>query len=232
MTIFFDKEIKFCPIDEDMRKVWPHPKPANHFMPEEYKKLERYKDGNLHTPTIKTCMPFLDAMGCGYIIPFDQDYIIDPTEKEFSVTPANKEKNDIGYHDKAQIPKEWHHKTGEYAGKFINKWLITTPPGYSCLFTQPMNRFGEDRFLLINGVVDTDNYINTINFPFILLKRDKQFLIKKGDPMVQIIPFKRESWKMSSKFYFEKKHQSTINLLNSKFMDRYKKMFWYKKSFK
>ena len=201
-------------------------------MPEEYKKLERYKDGNLHTPTIKTCMPFLDAMGCGYIIPFDQDYIIDPTEKEFSVTPANKEKNDIGYHDKAQIPKEWHHKTGEYAGKFINKWLITTPPGYSCLFTQPMNRFGEDRFLLINGVVDTDNYINTINFPFILLKRDKQFLIKKGDPMVQIIPFKRESWKMSSKFYFEKKHQSTINLLNSKFMDRYKKMFWYKKSFK
>ena len=232
MTIFFDKEIKFCPIDKDMRKVWPHPKPANHFMPEEYKKLERYKDGNLHTPTIKTCMPFLDAMGCGYIIPFDQDYIIDPTEKEFSVTPANKEKNDIGYHDKAQIPKEWHHKTGEYAGKFINKWLITTPPGYSCLFTQPMNRFGEDRFLLINGVVDTDNYINTINFPFILLKRDKQFLIKKGDPMVQIIPFKRESWKMSSKFYFEKKHQSTINLLNSKFMDRYKKMFWYKKSFK
>ena len=232
MTIFFDKEIKFCPIDKDMRKVWPHPKPANHFMPEEYKKLERYKDGNLHTPTIKTCMPFLDAMGCGYIIPFDQDYIIDPTEKEFSVTPANKEKNDIGYHDKAQIPKEWHHKTGEYAGKFINKWLITTPPGYSCLFTQPMNRFGEDRFLLINGVVDTDNYINTINFPFILLKRDKQFLIKKGDPMVQVIPFKRESWKMSSKFYFEKKHQSTINLLNSKFMDRYKKMFWYKKSFK
>ena len=232
MTIFFDKEIKFCPIDKDMRKVWPHPKPANHFMPEEYKKLERYKDGNLHTPTIKTCMPFLDAMGCGYIIPFDQDYIIDPTEKEFSVTPANKEKNDIGYHDKAQVPKEWHHKTGEYAGKFINKWLITTPPGYSCLFTQPMNRFGEDRFLLINGVVDTDNYINTINFPFILLKRDKQVLIKKGDPMVQIIPFKRESWKMSSKFYFEKKHQSTINLLNSKFMDRYKKMFWYKKSFK
>ena len=232
MTIFFDKEIKFCPIDKDMRKVWPHPKPANHFMPEEYKKLERYKDGNLHTPTIKTCMPFLDAMGCGYIIPFDQDYIIDPTEKDFSVTPANKEKNDIGYHDKAQIPKEWHHKTGEYAGKFINKWLITTPPGYSCLFTQPMNRFGEDRFLLINGVVDTDNYINTINFPFILLKRDKQFLIKKGDPMVQILPFKRESWKMSSKFYFEKKHQSTINLLNSKFMDRYKKMFWYKKSFK
>jgi len=232
MTIFFDNKIKFCPVDKEMAKVWPHPKPANHFIPEEYKKLERHKDGNLHTPTIKTCMPFLDAMGSGYIIPFDQDYIIDPTEKEFSVTPANREKNDIGYHDKVQVPKEWHNKTGEYAGKFINKWLITTPPGYSCLFTQPMNRFGEDRFLLINGVVDTDTYINTINFPFILIKRDKQFLIKKGDPMAQVIPFKRESWKMSTEFYFEKKHMATRNLLNSKFIDRYKKMFWYKKSFK
>ena len=228
----FNKKIKFCPIDKEMKKVWPHPKPANHFMAEEYKKLERHKKGNLHAPTIKTCMPFLDAMTAGYIIPFDQDYIIDPTEKEFSVTPANKEENDIGYHDKVQVPKEWHNKTGEYAGKFINKWLITTPPGYSCLFTQPMNRFGEDRFLLINGVVDTDTYINTINFPFILLKRDKQFLLKKGEPMVQVIPFKRESWKMWSGFYFEKRHRETVNMLQSKLIDKYKRMFWNKKSFK
>jgi len=228
----FDKEIKFCPINQAMEKVWPHPKPASHFIPQEYKKLERHKRGNLLNPTVKTCMPFLDAMTAGYVIPFDQDYLIDPTEKEFSVTPANKEKNDIGFHDKIQAPKEWHHRTGEYAGKFINKWLITTPSGYSCLFTQPMNRLGEDRFFIIDGIVDTDTYIHTINFPFILLKRDKQFLIKKGEPMVQVIPFKRESWKMSSEFYFEKKHQATINMLLSKFVDRYKKMFWHKKSFK
>ena len=228
----FDKKIKFCPVNKEMRKVWPPPKPANHFIPEEYKKLERHKRGNLSSPTIKTCMPFLDAMTAGYVIPFDQDYLIDPTEKEFSVVPANREKGDIGYHDKIQVPKEWHNKTGEQAGKFINKWLITTPPGYSCLFMQPMNRLGEDRFFIINGIVDTDTYVNVINFPFILIKRDRQLLIKKGDPLVQIIPFKRESWKMSSEFYFEKKHQGTINMLQSEFIDRYKKMFWQKKSFK
>ena len=228
----FDKKIKFCPINKEMGEVWPHPKPANHFIAEEYKKLERHTRGNLNSPTIKTCIPFLDAMTVGYIIPFDQDYLFDPTETDFTITPANKEKHGIGYHDKVQVPKEWHNKTGEYAGKFINKWLIITPPGYSCLFTQPMNRFGEDRFLLINAIVDTDTYINTINFPFILLKRDKQFLIKKGDPMVQVIPFKRESWKMESKFYLEKRHSATDILLNTKFIDRYKKMFWHKKSFK
>ena len=47
MTILFDKKIKFCAVDESMIKVWPHPKPANHFMPEEYKKLERHRDKDL-----------------------------------------------------------------------------------------------------------------------------------------------------------------------------------------
>jgi len=234
----FNKKIKFCPVDKEMRKVWPPPKPSNHFMPEEYKKLERHHEGNLLKPTIKRCMPFLDTLTAGYIIPFDQDYIINPTETEFTITPSlvwggwADQKEQTGFHDKVQMPKEWHSKTGDYTGKFINKWLITTPPGYSCLFTHPMNRFKEDRFLLISGMVDTDTYMNTINFPFIVLKRDKQFLLKKGEPMVQVIPFKRESWKMSSDFYFEKKHKHTINLLNSEFVDRYKKMFWHRKSFK
>lgn len=232
MTIF-NKKIKFCATMSKMEKVWPHPKPANHFIPEEYKKLERHRRSDMKLPTIKTCMPFLDAMTAGYIIPFDQDYVIDPTENEFSITPANKEKNDISFHDKIQVPEKWHHKTGQQAGKFINKWLIITPPGYSCLFTQPMNRYGgEDRFLIINGIVDTDSYISVINFPFILLKRDKQFLIKKGEPLVQVFPFKRESWKMWSGFYFEKRHGFTDALLCSKFFDRYKKMFWRKKSFR
>ena len=232
MTILFDKKIKFCAVDESMIKVWPHPKPANHFMPEEYKKLERHRDKDLHKPTLKTCMPFLDAMTAGYIIPFDQDYIINPTETEFNIMPANKEEGDTGYHSKIQAPDKWQHLTREYAGKFISKWLIITPPGYSCLFCQPMNRFGEDRFIIINGIVDTDTYINVINFPFILTKRDKQFLIKKGEPMVQVMPFKRDSWKMWSGFYYEKRHTDTFSLLNSEFVDRYKKMFWHKKSFK
>ena len=93
-----------------------------------------------------------------------------------------------------------------------NKCLIKTKPGYSCLFVKPMNRL-EPRFDIIAGVVDTDSYINTINFPFILNKRDEQFLIKKGEAMVQVIPFKRESWKMWSGFYQEHEHGNTLNKL-------------------
>ncbi len=227
----FSKKITFCATDEGMLNIWPHPKPASRVIPEEYKKLKRFTDGNLHAPTVKTCMPFLDSMSMGYIIPFDQDYVVDPVENDFSVTPASKEQGEFGFHNQTQLPKEWHKTTGENAGKFINKWLIKTPPGYSCLFIHPMNRL-EERWKIIEGVVDTDNYVNIINFPFILKKRDKQFLIKKGEPMVQVVPFKRESFTMWSGFYMEKLHSKTINLLNSEWMDRYKKMFWKKKSFK
>jgi hypothetical protein len=156
---------------------------------------------------------------------------VDPIENDFSVTPANREQNNFGFHNKAQLPEEWKETTGENAGKFVNKWLIITPPGYSCLFVKPMNRI-EPRFDIIAGVVDTDTYINTINFPFILNKRDKQFLIKKGEPMVQVIPFKRESWKQWCGFYYEKAHSKVLNILNNEWMDRYKKYFWSKKSFK
>jgi hypothetical protein len=227
----FDKKITFCAIDEAMLDVWPHPKPASRFIPDEYKKLKRFTDDNLHRPTVKTCMPFLDSLQMGYILSFDQDYVVDPVENDFSVTPANKGQGDFGFHNETQLPEEWAKTTGDNAGKFHNKWLIKTPPGYSCLFIKPMNRL-EPRFEIISGIVDTDTYINTINFPFILHKRDKQFLIKKGEPMVQVIPFKRESWKMWAGFYIEKLHSKTLNLIESIWVDRYKKMFWKKKSFK
>jgi hypothetical protein len=228
-----DKKITFIASNRDFLEVWPHPKPATHFIPEEYKKLERHQNNNIQSPTIKTCIPFLDSLTAGYIIPFDQDYLVNPVENDFTVIPSNEfDPGDFGYHDKAQLPKEWHSKSGQGAGKFHNKWLIKTPPGYSCLFTQPMNRFKEDRFKIIDGIVDTDKYINLINFPFLLNKRDKQFIIKKGDPMVQVIPFKRDSWKMWCGFYIEKEHQKTLNLILSEWVDKYKKMFWSKKSFK
>ena len=228
----FNKEIKFIIIDKALEDIVPHPEPASRFIPEEYKKLGRFIDGDLHKATVKTCIPFLDSLTAGYIIPFDQDYLVDPVENDFSIIPANREAGDVGAHENFQLPKEWSKMIGKTAGKFMNKWLIKTPPGYSCLFIHPMNRYKEDRFKIIEGIVDTDDYRTEINFPFILKKRDTDFLLKKGEAMVQVIPFKRESWKMWSGFYIEKLHKLTNLRLSSEWIDRYKNMFWNKKSFK
>jgi hypothetical protein len=227
----FENKITFCATREDMIDIWPHPQPASRFIPDEYKKLKRFESNNYHNATVKTCIPFLDSLTAGYIIPFDQDYVVDPVENDFSITPASRVQDDFGSHPKIQLSEDWKKLAGEHAGKFHNKWLIKTPPGYSCLFIKPMNRV-ETRFEIISGVVDTDTYINVINFPFILHKRDEQYMIKRGEPMVQVIPFKREPWKKWSGFYQEPKHQKTMNRLKNTWMDKYKNFFWKRKSFK
>ena len=52
------------------------PQPATKFIPKEYKNVVNYVDKDLRNPTVKKCMPFLDAMSSGYIIPFYQDNLI------------------------------------------------------------------------------------------------------------------------------------------------------------
>jgi hypothetical protein len=82
--------------------------------------------------------------------------------------------------------------------KIINPWIIKTPPGYSCLFVPPLNNT-DDRFSIIPAIVDTDTFPNEINFP-IVINGDKyptlDTVLKKGTPYVQVIPFKRDKWKM------------------------------------
>ena len=231
--MFTDKKITFCAVDETMLDIWPHPQPASRFLPDEYKKLEKFAYGEEFRATVKACIPFLDSMTAGYIIPFDQDYIISPAGDEFDILPSSMNNDDVSFHKDYQLPKAWQSfmKGQKNAGKFMNKWLIKTPPGYSCLFVKPLNRF-ENRFEVLSGVVDTDVYINTINFPFILNKTDKSFRIKKGEAMIQVIPFKRESWKKWSGFYLEKLHVKTHNMIKSSWVDKYKKMFLNKKSYK
>ena len=113
--------------------------------------------------------------------------------------------------------------------KIINPFSMVLPPGYSVLFCPLINR-PEPRFTVLSGIVD-EGYDLPTNFPIVLRKKGT-WLLKKGEPIVGVIPFKRESWKMWSGFYIEKLHSKTLNLLNSEWVDRYKNRFWNKKSFK
>ena len=41
-----NKKIEFVANKKDMLDVWPHPKPASRFIPEEYKNLPRFTNNN------------------------------------------------------------------------------------------------------------------------------------------------------------------------------------------
>jgi len=116
----------------------------------------------------------------------------------------------------------------------LSPWTIKTPSGYSCLFLPPLNN-ADDRFSIIPGIVDTDIYPGEINFP-IIVNGDKypilETIIKMGTPFVQIIPFKREPWKMKIDNLDEKKLNKFKFKFGSSIYQTYKNLYWNKKSWK
>ena len=202
--MFFNNEpvIKFKCFPEYKGKI-PEPYTSRHLIPDWYKKLEMYffddeedENGNIRRrPTIKRCPPVLDALSVGWIIPLAADL-------EFTIRDNGTGVSWICGGDEGMDP-EWicqNHMLGQTKGhphhpkvplKLINHWMVETAPGWSCIFTPPLNR-EEKNIELISGIVDTDKgYYETVNFPGHLLVDDGYFRMEQGYPLMQVIPFKR-----------------------------------------
>lgn len=211
------------------------PQPAFKLVPEWYKNTESYTSGEKKprgdggtTATIKRCMPVFDALTAGYIItsPADVFVSIRNNGQWFEWADFGL----ISFHPVEQAPEHPDKKPFPYP-KWNNPWAISTPKEYSTLFVQPFHR--ESVFTILPGIVDTDQYTAPVNFPFVINDPSFEGLIPKGTPIVQVIPFKRDSWTMElgDKKDLEAQNKVTKKL-QSKFFDRYKSMFWTKKDYR
>ena len=246
----FDKEIEFSAHEDyfSLKEDFPIPTKLN--IPEWYKKLEH----NILKRTIKGCMPFLDTLTSGYLLKMPQDfYVRHNVENEhglkdsfqtFGLHSKNLElsvkcinlNSAIETHPIAQLEGSPYIEKNKNLPfyKILNPWKIKTPKGYSCLFVSPLNN-SDDRFSIISGIVDTDTFPNEINFP-IVINGDKypilETTINKGTPYVQVIPFKRENWKMSLKSRKQKEIQNSRLFYGLRLLNIYKEKYWKKKSWK
>lgn len=223
-----------------------YPKPASSSVPSWYKELESYisgekkpsGDGNT-SATIKRCMPVFDAITGGYILYTYADVFVSQKPD-----PMNPEKTipwyewpsfgPIQFHPVSQAPTHPNRNGlvdgGSYP-KWINPWSIKTPKGYSVLFTQPMHRHSS--FTILDGIVDTDTYTAPVNFPFVLNDWSFEGIIPAGTPVAQVIPFKRESWKLTIGGEKELKEQNKVTThLRTSFFDSYKNKFRQNKEYK
>ena len=242
----FDNIIEFSSKKIIIENKQLHPIPCKLNIPEWFKELEHTVDDI----NIKGCMPFLDTLTTGYLlkIPLElylQHNVIYENKKEtflktdlssaFVNLNLNK-KNEINMHDTKQLGKcPYVHKNKNLPfQKIMNPWIIKTPPGYSCLFVPPLNN-KDDRFSIIPGIVDTDTYPGEINFP-IIVNGDKypvlETTISAGTPYVQVIPFKRESWKMKIKVNTAKEREKFVYKIGEKILHKYKSTWWNKKKWK
>lgn len=214
------------------------PKPASRIIPEWYKKTKPYfgnskkqeLDENFQPlETIKKCIPVLDVLSTGYIIPTYCDLWVRKNENGEIVYATSGEVN-ILFHPVIQAP--YHPKMNHHPyPKWNNPWAIETPKGYSSLFIPPVHG-GNKYFSIIEGVVDTDIYPSPVLFPFVLNDVNFEGLIPAGTPMVQVIPIKRDEWNMEmGNDYNREKSREAQRKLTSMFFDRYKQFFWDRKSY-
>lgn len=182
--------------EEDVGII-PEPYPARKLMPEWFKALppKINKENKLDNSTIKRCAPFLDAMTVGWIFPLAADVEIITNGDASGLTyKSNFYRTMIETHSQQQIStKEHPHpESPKPPMKFLNWWAIKAPPGYSMLFTSPLNR-ADSRFECITGLVDVDGYFEFINFPFVFKEKNFTGILPAGTPLVQAIPIKRDA---------------------------------------
>jgi Family of unknown function (DUF6065) len=184
--------IEFTCAPED-RGVIAEPFPAKGFIPGWFKKLPpvdpREVGVKASAQTVKRCMPFLDAMGTGWIIPLAATVRIEVKDGGASIEYGwDFDRTMVSNHFSYQV--SGHPLEPRPPIKLHNYWGIRTPPGWSCLFAPPLNR-AHPALEIMSGIVDTDTYHELINFPCLVTGKDAIHRLDKGTPLVQVIPFER-----------------------------------------
>lgn len=227
MTVMFFAE------NDAMLNALPKPVKANKAMPSWLKDMPA-SHGYANT-TVKKCTPFLDAMSLGYIIPMWCDLVVTINE-DGSINLVNPPTwggdKVISDHSAYQIEGSpfagW--KFGSSPMKLNNPWVIQTDPGVSCLITEPLNQPNET-LRVFSGVVDTDTYYNNINFPFLIVGKPGEHVIRKGTPIAQVVPFRRQENATPFIGIVDKEHrQEVTNTLGTQFRDGYKQHYRHKRA--
>jgi|LakMenEpi03Aug12_release.lakeMendotaPanAssembly.Ray.scaffolds.fasta_scaffold785784_1 hypothetical protein len=216
------------------------PKPAFQVIPDWYKDTESYlsdvkkPNGNGDTSaTIKRCMPIFDALNSGYIlVTYNDIWVSKKSEIDAKTNEPTGKKvswyewpsfSPIQFHSIEQA-KKYPNVKNDAIPKWTNPWGIKTPPGFSTLFIPPVHR--NNVFTAFPGVVDTDTYTAPVNIVFVLSDPDFEGLVPAGTPIVQVIPFKRESWEMSLGNERDFNEQVKVtSKLRTKFFDSYKTQY-------
>jgi hypothetical protein len=197
--------VKFRAVDSYAFNVAIPPTPATDHIPKWWKDISPFTSeqimsdpsgiGQYSHVTAKKCFPMLDAMTAGYMIPLWADVEVHYPDED-SVHPVVSWLTDRTVIDawKVEFTQGMEHPEDcvPIAFKFMNQYVVETPPGWSSLFIHPVG-FPNLPFRSIGGVVDTDILKTDINQP-LWIKKGFTGIIPKGTPIAQVIPFQRMDW--------------------------------------
>ncbi len=191
------KLIKFLSKKENEK--FGAPKPTKHTIPQWYKHAESTftgEDGK-ESAGLKKCMPYVDAMMCGYVITFPID--IEVSRNEDGTLNIAYDETVLGeiIHERPAalgytMPRPFGFAPNHLT--YSSHWGWSVPRGFSVLVTHPLNRV-DLPFHTVTALMDSDEFIAPGNIPF-FIREDFEGIIEAGTPIAQLIPVKRENWKM------------------------------------
>ena len=235
-------KIKFNYIGEYAYNVCERPKPAKEYIPEWHKRMPVYAPtpscpagdklsihNNGTNVTGKKCMPMLDGISEGYIVPLWADVNVEQTPQGPYVTWTT-DINVFSVHGSPYpgmpAPMGYHPIVFKYSPYF----RIETPPGYS-IFIRPPAGHQDLPIQVVSATVDTDKSVIDSNFPC-WFRSDFEGVIKKGTPIAQVIPFKRQDWKSEFSMISEDEFAYQMNKgFLSTLKDNYVSKFWSRKKY-
>jgi hypothetical protein len=210
--------------------------PAKTKIPDWYKKILPYTNNeminlndNSINATVKTCMPFLESLSIGYMITLPFDIYVKNNNGIPNIIFVNK---DHVMRTREQVADKNLVPTGFYPLEYT--WdpnvSFSVPKGYSILITHPLNR-NDLPFYTLSGIIDGP-FINAPhgNFPF-YIKTGFEGMILQGTPIMQLIPFQQESYKLKKTKGLTYKGKLNNKKSNLVFFNWYKKEYWIKKQY-
>ena len=165
------------------------PKPAKHFMPKWFKNIP-----SKNLATVKNCPSFPDYFSQGYIIPMWSDVNLQYNSDGWAwQTPIDIFRWDMhGNHQFLDyVDARFNGVESQFVFKATSPWKIITPPGWSVLQLPLFYHFNQE-WSVLPGVIDTDIH-HEINQQVLYHGNGKVINIKRGDPFVLYIPFKRSN---------------------------------------
>ena len=244
-------KIQFIIDDKQAVQHWK-PMVTKDHLPEWYSNLpmakDEYKFDEDVIKNVRACVPVEDFLTAGYLLPATYEVRVGEKIEGFiptmNVTTANNVVNKLndpkktddmqGLHPNTPVNiyresmcpmRSAEKKSLKSYFRFDSEWGIQTPPGYSCLVMQPYY-LGRTDFSILPAIIDTDKFHNKIPVVGYMTGTTEEIRFFCGEPLVQIIPFKRDTWE-SEIITKPISNKSKFFLFNA-----YKKLFHSEKTFK
>jgi hypothetical protein len=230
--------ITFTSMDDHVWNVREKPVPTSNYLPSWWKNMPHYSKGRTEielapgpTVTVKRCLSAFDAITAGYTVPLWADVKVNYDVDSNTFVNWVTEHPVFDVWDKFQISDyELPNDCSPIVFKYLHRWSITTPPGWSSLITHPIG-YSNLPFKVISGIVDTDKLITEINTP-IVFKKNFKGILEKGTPMFQIIPIKRDNWESKYVQGDSKMFEYSLETLKTKIISYYGRYLRQPKNYK